>query len=89
MKADICIKQLYYNPSCWDFFFREQSQEMFKKICYAAYNVDEMLLYVDESDKFCDIDDFEEYLHDYTFDEIIDYIGKEFFDIEEENEEEL
>ena len=83
MKAEISIMQVYDNASLRNFFFRTQAENTFDELCERANDLNELFSVIDE--QFEDLDDFEEMLYNDSIDEIIGYIGEEYF---EECEEE-
>lgn len=82
MNANITISQVYHNSSLMSFFFRSQAEETFNELCDKANDLYELFDRIE--DLFNDLDEFEEFLYDESLDYIFEYIGKEFFDIEEE-----
>lgn len=83
MKAEITISQIYHNASLRNFFFRTQAENTFDELCERANDLRELFDVIE--DLFDDLDDFEEMMYDDSLDEIISYIGEEYF---EECEEE-
>lgn len=83
MKVDIIISEIYDNASLRNFFFRTQAENTFEELCELANDLNELFSVIDE--QFEDLDDFEEMLYNDSIDEIIGYIGKEYFEECEED----
>lgn len=78
MKAEITISQIYHNASLRNFFFRTQAEKTFEELCERTNDLRELFDVIE--DLFDDLDDFEEMLYNDSIDEIIDYIGSEYFE---------
>lgn len=85
MKVSITISRIYCNASLRNFFFRTQAENTFEELCERANDLNELFNEID--DLFDDLDEFEEMLYNDDLSEIIDYIGEEYFEDEEDNEE--
>lgn len=77
MTANITISQIYYNASLANFFMRTQAQNTFEELCERAVNLEALFDAIE--DNYTDLDEFEETLYNDTTEEIIDYIGEEYF----------
>lgn len=84
MKAEITIKQLYYNSSIMNFFFRTQAENTFNELLEKCTESNDKILNAIENYSD-DLDDVEEMFYNDDIDEIATELG---LTIEEEEEEE-
>ena len=73
MKTEITLKQLYWNPSVLDFFFREQSKKEFENLVNSANDLESLFNAIE--DLFENLDEFEEFLYNDSLEEIQEYLG--------------
>lgn len=83
MKAELTIKQLYYNSSIMDFFFRTQAENTFNELLEKCTESNDAIFNAIESYSD-DLDDVEEMFYNDSIEEIANELG---LTIEEEEEE--
>ena len=84
MKAELTIKQLYYNSSIMNFFFRTQSENTFNELIEKCEESNDEIFNAIENYSD-DLDDVEELFYNDSIEEIAAELG---LTIEEEEEEE-
>ena len=84
MKADLTIKQLYYNSSIMNFFFRTQAENTFNELIEKCEESNDEIFNAIENYSD-DLDDIEEMFYNDSIEEISEALG---LTIEEEEEEE-
>lgn len=84
MKAELTIKQLYYNASIMNFFFRTQSENTFNELIEKCEESNDAIFNAVENYSD-DLDTIEEMMYDDSIEEIAEALG---LTIEEEEEEE-
>ena len=84
MKAELTIKQLYYNSSIMNFFFRTQSENTFNDLIEKCEESNDEIFNAIENYSD-DLDDVEEMFYNDSIEEIAESLG---LTIEEEEEEE-
>ena len=84
MKAELTIKQLYYNSSIMNFFFRTQSENTFNELIEKCTESNDEILNAIENYSD-DLDTIEEMFYNDDIEEIAEALG---LTIEEEEEEE-
>ena len=82
MKAEITIKQLYYNSSIMNFFFRTQSENTFNELLEKCTESNDEIFDAIENYRD-DLDDVEELFYNESLEEIAEELG---LTIEEEEE---
>ena len=84
MKAELTIKQLYYNSSIMNFFFRTQAENTFNELIEkCTESNDEIFNAVENYSDY--LDEVEEMFYNDSIEEIAEALG---LTIEEEEEEE-
>lgn len=85
MKAEITVKELYYNPAVKDFFFRAQAYDTLAELLDRAGDHQTTLDTIDEFAEIqnYDLDELEELFYSEEVEDIADLIGIE---LEEEEE---
>ena len=84
MKAEITIKQLYYNSSIINFFFRTQSENTFNELLEKCTESNDEIFNAIENYSD-DLDEIEELFYNESLEDIAEELG---LTIEEEEEEE-
>lgn len=84
MKAELTIKQLYYNASIMNFFFRTQSENTFNELIEKCEESNDEIFEAIENYSD-DLDEIEEMMYNDSIEEIATELG---LTIEEEEEEE-
>jgi len=84
MKAELTIKQLYYNSSIMNFFFRTQAENTFNELIEKCTESNDEIFNAIENYSD-DLDDVEEMFYNDSIEEISEALG---LTIEEEEEEE-
>ena len=84
MKAELTIKQLYYNASIMNFFFRTQSENTFNELIEKCTESNDKIFNAIENYSD-DLDEVEEMFYNDSIEEIAEALG---LTIEEEEEEE-
>ena len=84
MKAELTIKQLYYNSSIMNFFFRTQSENTFNELIEKCTESNDEIFNAIENYSD-DLDEVEEMFYNDSIEEIAEALG---LTIEEEEEEE-
>ena len=84
MKAELTIKQLYYNASIMNFFFRTQAENTFNELIEKCTESNDKIFNAIENYSD-DLDDVEEMFYNDSIEEIAEALG---LTIEEEEEEE-
>ena len=84
MKAELTIKQLYYNSSIMNFFFRTQSENTFNELIEKCTESNDEIFNAIENYSD-DLDEVEEMFYNDSIEEISEALG---LTIEEEEEEE-
>ena len=84
MKAELTIKQLYYNSSIMNFFFRTQSENTFNELIEKCTESNDEIFNAIENYSD-DLDTIEEMFYNDDIDDIASELG---LTIEEEEEEE-
>ena len=84
MKAELTIKQLYYNSSIMNFFFRTQAENTFNELIEKCEESNDEIFNAIENYSD-DLDDVEELFYNDSIEEIATELG---LTIEEEEEEE-
>lgn len=87
MKADITMKQMYYNAGILNFFFRSQSHNAFNEIFDSVEESNEAIFEAMENYTE-DLDDLEEMLYNGTLGEIVETLGLTLIQNEDEDEDE-
>lgn len=88
MKAELTIRQLYYNPSILDFFFRTQSRRHFEELVEKSTEDSLVTLQRIEDNAewdYEDLDELEEDFYDMSVEELAEQFG---IDLQEEEEDE-
>ena len=84
MKAELTIKQLYYNASIMNFFFRTQSENTFNELIEkCTESNDEIFNSIENYSD--DLDDVEELFYNDSIEEIATELGLTILEEEEEN----
>ena len=84
MKAELTIKQLYYNVSIMDFFFRTQAENTFNELIEKCTESNDKIFNSIENYSD-DLDEVEEMFYNDSIEEIAEALG---LTIEEDEEEE-
>ena len=84
MKAELTIKQLYYNASIMNFFFRTQAENTFNELIEKCTESNDKIFNAIENYSD-DLDEVEEMFYNDSIEEIAEALG---LTIEEEEEEE-
>lgn len=89
MKAEITFKQLYWNKSLLNFFFRTQAEETMQELVNKSKDQQNAVELIDAFCEDCDIDldTLEEDFYDSTVEELAELFGIE-LDEEEDKEDE-
>ena len=82
MKAELTIKQLYYNSSMMNFFFRTQAENTFNELIEKCTESNDEIFNAIENYSD-DLDDVEEMFYNDSIEEIAEALG---LTIEEEDE---
>ena len=83
MKAELTIKQLYYNASIMNFFFRTQSENTFNELIEKCTESNDEIFNAIENYSD-DLDNIEEMLYNDSIDEIATELGLTILEEEEE-----
>ena len=87
MKAELTIKQLYYNASIMNFFFRTQAENTFNELIEKCTESNDEIFNAMENYSD-DLDDVEEMFYNDSIEEIAEALGLTIEEEEEEEEEE-
>lgn len=90
MKAELTIRQLYYNPSILDFFFRTQSRRHFEELVEKSTTDTLVTLQQIEDNAEWDYDDLDELegdFYDLSVEELAEKFGIDLQEDEDEDEE--
>ena len=87
MKAELTIKQLYYNSSIMNFFFRTQAENTFNVLIEKCTESNDKIFNAIENYSD-DLDTIEEMMYNDSIEEIAEALGLTIEEEEEEEEEE-
>ena len=85
MKAELTIKQLYYNASVMNFFFRNQSENTFNELIEKCPESNDEIFNAIENYSD-DLDEVEEMFYNDSIEEIAEALGLTISEEEEEEE---
>ena len=84
MKAELTIKQLYYNASLMNFFFRTQAENTFNELIEKCTESNDEIFNAIENYSD-DLDEVEEMFYNDSIEEIAEALGLTITEEEEEN----
>ena len=87
MNAELTIKQLYYNSSIMNFFFRTQAENTFNELIEKCEESNDEIFNAIENYSD-DLDDIEEMFYNDSIEEIVNELGLKIEEEEEEDEDE-
>ena len=90
MKAEITFRQVWYNPSILDFFFRSQAERTLEGLISKVASTTDALEKIEDyaNDNDLDLDAIEEMFYEDSVKELAEEFGIEIEDEEDEEDEE-
>ena len=89
MKAEITFRQVWYNPSILDFFFRSQAERTLEGLISKVASTTDALEKIEDyaNDNDLDLDAIEEMFYEDSVEELAEEFGIEIEDEEDEEDE--